>query len=127
MAYPPFKMRGHELPGPNQRTPLPNRQDAVDIYSTDGNNYQLTQDQMAEQGFKPLEEYDQKFQNMIKDSSIYKEALANKQKNANEQPNNQLSNDMASTESVNSGATGVQGPDAKKKVDVEVTVNGQKV
>ena len=21
MAYPPFKMRGHELPGPNQRQP----------------------------------------------------------------------------------------------------------
>lgn len=119
MAYPPFKMTGHELPGPNQRpqTELQD-QDAIDIYSTDG-NYQLTQDQMAEQGFKPLEEYDQKFQNMIKDSSIYKEALANKQKNANEQPNNELSNDVATTS--------VQGPGAKKNVDIEVTVNGQKV
>tara|TARA_R100001082_G_scaffold106928_1_gene80290 strand:+ start:498 stop:878 length:381 start_codon:yes stop_codon:yes gene_type:complete len=126
MGYRPFKMRGHELPGPNQRTPLTNRQDAIDIYSTDG-NYQLTEDQMTEQGFKPLEEYDKKTRSIIENSPQYNEFLANQQKSANEQPNNQLSNDMASTESVNSGATGVQGPDAKKKVDVEVTVNGQKV
>lgn len=119
MAYPPFKMTGHELPGPNQRS-------QIDIYSTDG-NYQLTQDQMAGQGFKPLEDYDEKTRSIIENSPQYKEMLANKQKNANEQSNNQLSNDMASTESVNSGTTSVQGPGAKKNVDIEVTVNGQKV
>ena len=69
MAYPPFKMTGHELPGPNQRK-------QAELQDTQQNT-------------------------------------------VNEQPNNELSNDVSTT--------GIQGPGAKKNVDIEVTVNGQKV
>tara|TARA_R100000700_G_scaffold31233_1_gene38278 strand:- start:213 stop:449 length:237 start_codon:yes stop_codon:yes gene_type:complete len=78
MAYPPFKMRGHELPGPNQRQP----------------------DELLGPGSEVL-------------------AQDTQQNTVNEQPNNELSNDMSTT--------GIQGPGAKKNVDIEVTVNGQKV
>ncbi len=77
MAYPPFKMTGHELPGPNQRP-------------------QTGEEELLAQ---------------------------NTQQNAPvDQPNNQLSaenNDLTVLEPTNDAA--------KKKVDVEVTVNGQKV
>ena len=88
MAYPPFKMTGHELPGPNQRP------------------------QAELQGPGAL---------TISDIEGQRDVLAqNTQQNiVNEQPNNELSNDVATN--------GVQGPGAKKNVDIEVTVNGQKV
>ena len=88
MAYPPFKMTGHELPGPNQRK------------------------QAELQGPGAI---------TISDIEGQGEVLAkNTQQNTvNEQPNNELSNDMSTT--------GIPGPGAKKNVDIEVTVNGQKV
>jgi hypothetical protein len=91
MAYPPFKMTGHELPGPNQR------QDFTEKMIKD-NMQSLTQGANAvEHHFNAI----------------------NTQQSVNEQPNNELSNDVATN--------GAQGPSAKKNVDIEVTVNGQKV
>ena len=77
MAYTPFKMQGHELPGPNQRPPV-NEEELI------AENEQ----QMVEK----------------------------------DQPNNQLSTDVTDF-----SASGATSDATKKKVDVEVTVNGQPV
>jgi len=88
MAYPPFKMTGHELPGPNQRKQAELQgPGAITISDIEGQGEVLAQD--------------------------------TQQNTVNEQPNNELSNDVSTT--------GIQGPGAKKNVDIEVTVNGQKV
>lgn len=88
MAYPPFKMTGHELPGPNQRLQMGVNTEAQQAFNDSPTGKYLKEEMLAKQG-------------------------------VNEQPNNELSNDVTTT--------GVQGPDAKKNVDIEVTVNGQKV
>ena len=88
MAYPPFKLTGHELPGPNQRKQSELQgPGAITISDIEGQGEVLAQD--------------------------------TQQNTVNEQPNNELSNDMSTT--------GIPGPGAKKNVDIEVTVNGQKV
>ena len=115
MGYRPFKMRGHELPGPNQRKYYGDEELFGDPNATSS--------QLQEQGFKPLEEYDEESRRIIENSPQYKEAIANRQQNnVNEQPNNQLS-----TDTTDFSASGATSDATKKKVDVEVTVNGQKV
>ena len=84
MGYRPFKMRGHELPGPNQRPQMSEEELLM----------QQNQQNVAPQG-----------QNTTQD-----------------QPNNQLT-----AESTDLGALNTANDTAKKAVDVEVTVNGQKV
>ena len=119
MAYTPFKMQGHELPGPNQRTPLTYQQremgkigramggrtaeanyGSANIINTDEEKKEFMQRVLGEQSNAPID-----------------------QSNAPvDQPNNQLS-----TDTTDFSASGATGDATKKKVDVEVTVNGQPV
>ena len=111
----PFKMLGHELPGPNQRAPLKNvKQDIINTmkHSSDlmgsssqiASAYGLDQDSLF--AGNPVVEGQDTFTG---ETTGVKDEIIQQQQSASE------------------GLGKISDDTAKKKVDVEVTVNGQQV
>ena len=115
MAYTPFKMQGHELPGPNQRTPLTNQQRTMPVMG------RAVGGRTAEMNYGSAN-----IVNTDEEAKEYMQRVLGEQSNAPidqqnvpvDQPNNQLS-----TDTTDFSASGATGDATKKKVDVEVTVN----
>ena len=99
----PFKMLGHELPGPNQRTSLK----------------MLGQEMTRGTGLRA--DMESNIHSLIGGGEGVLGDVVRKQ--YVDQP--AVEDDTVETFS--GGADGGQGPANKKKVDVEVTVNGQKI
>ena len=125
MAYTPFKMQGHELPGPNQRTPLTNQQRRVGVNRYTEGMGRAMGGRTAEASYgaegRRRDEFFEEFKEWA--APIDQQNAPIDQPNTPvDQPNNQLS-----TDTTDFSASGATGDATKKKVDVEVTVNGQPV
>ena len=99
--YSPFKMKGHELPGPNQRTPTKNLLGSSEELKA---SFGLDQDSLF--AGNPVVEGQDTFTG---ETTGVKDEVIQQQQSASE------------------GLGKISDDTAKKKVDVEVTVNGQQV
>ena len=106
--YSPFKMKGHELPGPNQRAPLKNgKQDIINTmqeHSDLAKSFGLHENSLF--AGNPVVEGQDTFTG---ETTGVKDEIIQQQQSASE------------------GLGKISDDTAKKKVDVEVTVNGQQV
>lgn len=129
----PFKMRGHTLPGPNQKSPLK-------ANPMSGITSEMSYDEGWEHMSKDMSGSEKKWAKMNYDSGM---GMAKKHQEMKQSAANSmgLSGERESQFVGDAGSSGLDddglvapkdyGPDdnstAKKSVDVEVTVNGQKV
>lgn len=106
----PFKMLGHELPGPNQRTSL------------------KMLDQEMTRGTGLGEDMDSRVLSLLSGGGNM--GAAARRRYVEDQTGTRGDQPTVGDDTVETFAGGVDGghgPTSKKKVDVEVTVNGQKV
>ena len=101
MGYKPFKMLGHELPGPNQRS--------ITSFDTNMGAFGPDPSQIPHENLQKTQQPQQN--TMVQGQNIQQD-----------QPNNQLI-----TESTDLNDVNMTSDTTKKKVDLEVTVNGQPV
>jgi hypothetical protein len=137
MTYRPFKMKGHELPGPNQRDPSPmkNRSAARDAASQSSAGQKIegfntgASDPRATGGH--LDFYDRLHQTIFGDMTGGQYVagagpILQESPNQQEGPRDQVVSAATDASGNIIDETGVS-ETSKKKVDVEVTVNGQPV
>ncbi len=105
----PFKMLGHELPGPNQRTSLK----------------MLGQEMTRGTGLRA--DMESNIHSLIGGGMLDAAVRGQYVEDDTGMKRNQPAVEDDTVETFSGGVDGGHGPTSKKKVDVEVTVNGQKV